>query len=136
MANFDIAYRETNRNEGGYANVKGDTGGETYGGISRRWWPHWQGWPLIDQIKRNHKDFLHLINTDERLKKMKRAFYKINFWNALMLSKVNNQGIANQIYDMSVSAGMSAGAKLAERIAGLPETGKMSENLIKTLNHD
>lgn len=34
--------------EGGYANVLGDKGGETYMGISRVYWPSWPGWPVID----------------------------------------------------------------------------------------
>ena len=32
MSNFSIAFRETMAHEGGYANVTGDKGGETYAG--------------------------------------------------------------------------------------------------------
>jgi len=37
--------------EGGYANLKGDSGKETYRGISRVYHPNWSGWEVVDQIK-------------------------------------------------------------------------------------
>ena len=37
--------------EGGYANDPNDSGGETFRGVSRRNWPKWPGWPLIDRAK-------------------------------------------------------------------------------------
>ncbi len=136
MAEFEIAYHKTNGHEGGYVFDPDDRGGETYGGISRRWHPGWMGWRLIDQTKRNYPgSYKDEINSDPRLLKMKRAFYKVNYWNPLRLSEINNQEIANQIYDMSINSGISNGVKLAERVARLPETGRMSTNLINALNH-
>jgi lysozyme family protein len=41
----------TLRFEGGYANVPGDRGGETYQGISRRFNPDWPGWTILDRYK-------------------------------------------------------------------------------------
>jgi len=37
--------------ESGYANVKGDKGGETYRGITRKNHPEWDGWKTIDKKK-------------------------------------------------------------------------------------
>ena len=45
---FSQAFAATMQHEGGYANVQGDKGGETYMGISRVYWPSWPGWPVID----------------------------------------------------------------------------------------
>ncbi|MDR2457828.1 MAG: hypothetical protein LBD41_05040, partial [Clostridiales Family XIII bacterium] len=41
--------------EGGYSNVPGDLGGETYAGISRKYNPDWQGWETLDLIPQAHK---------------------------------------------------------------------------------
>ncbi len=38
--------------EGGYSNVAGDKGGETYRGISRKSNPNWSGWKFIDKVKK------------------------------------------------------------------------------------
>ncbi len=48
---FQKALAHTLEFEGGYANDPADSGGETFRGISRRNWPQWEGWPLIDQAK-------------------------------------------------------------------------------------
>ena len=50
MADFNQAFDITMGHEGGYANNKLDTGGETYRGVSRNNWPDWEGWRLIDRL--------------------------------------------------------------------------------------
>ena len=40
---FDRAFVTTMQSEGGYVNNPKDPGGETYMGISRNNYPHWQG---------------------------------------------------------------------------------------------
>lgn len=52
MADFDKAYFRTCKFEGGYANDKNDSGGETYKGISRVHNPKWGGWKIIDSYKK------------------------------------------------------------------------------------
>ena len=39
------------REESGYANVSGDLGGETYRGITRKNFPKWDGWKIVDENK-------------------------------------------------------------------------------------
>ena len=51
MADFATAYAPLAGFEGGWCNVPGDSGGETYAGIARRYWPDWPGWKLIDGEK-------------------------------------------------------------------------------------
>ena len=51
MADFATAYAPLAGFEGGWCNVQGDSGGETYAGIARRYWPDWPGWKLIDGEK-------------------------------------------------------------------------------------
>jgi lysozyme family protein len=49
---FETAYKQTAKFEAGYANDPRDPGGETFRGISRVSHPNWDGWPIVDQIKR------------------------------------------------------------------------------------
>ena len=53
MSQFLSALAFTLSEEGGYANVAGDTGGETYRGISRNNFSSWEGWPVIDSMRLN-----------------------------------------------------------------------------------
>ena len=49
MAIFNSAFQITMGNEGGYANNPADSGGETYKGIAKNYWPNWEGWTAVDQ---------------------------------------------------------------------------------------
>ena len=63
MADFDIAYGETELREGGYVNDPVDRGGETHRGVARKFNPDWKGWALVDRLKReNPQDFKAVIN--------------------------------------------------------------------------
>lgn len=135
MADFAIAYKLTNLNEGGYTVTDGDTGEETFDGISRRYHPNWPGWKIIDEIKSAGKNVIRNINFDERLKVLKRSFYLNEFWNPLRLSELDNQELANEIYDSAVNIGIPNAVKMAYRIAQLVEQTAVSDTLINTLNH-
>ena len=132
MANFEIAYNLTAKYEGGYANVKGDNGGETYAGIARKFWPNWEGWNIVDKNKPlKHNQFIK----DDNLKAAVKSFYKRQFWDSFMGDKINDQAIANRIYDFGVNAGVSASIKMVQRALGVTETGKITESLISLINN-
>ena len=109
MANFKEAWSITSVNEGGYANVVGDHGGETYRGITRPNFPHWKGWPIVDA----HKPLHHgaMIN-DVALEKMVEDFYVDNFWKPIHGDTMTDQDLANQVFDMAVNAGVGEALKL------------------------
>ena len=112
MANFDIAYKITSGNEGGYANVDGDTGAETYCGISRKWFPKWTGWQLVDAAKPlKHGQIIK----SELLPKFVRSFYKNEFWDKIGGDKIEPQALANQVYDMAVNASVATALKLLKQ---------------------
>ena len=90
MAEFLIAYKETLDFEGGKVNHKLDRGGQTYMGISRKNWPYWAGWQIIDQ---GHEPPIELIHD----------FYKLNFWDRISLGAIINQKIANELFDTGVN---------------------------------
>jgi hypothetical protein len=64
ILDFDKAFEQIKRYEGGYGNDPSDAGGETYCGISRISHPNWPGWQFIDQNRpiRYNKIFPELLD--------------------------------------------------------------------------
>lgn len=136
MAEFKIAEAETGRAEGLYANNPKDTGKETFAGISRLWWPKSKIWPIIDKIKKavvkpgmniHNRNVWKLINKESKkypeLVGLISSFYKINFWNINQLDRINDQQIANTVYDFSVNAGEDEAAETLQESVNILMTG-------------
>lgn len=129
MAEFLTAYSITNKNEGGYNNDPQDAGKETYAGISRRYWPNWPGWKIVDNYKPLKRE--QIIKNDQ-LKALVKQFYYDNFWKAAKADFIQNQQVANQVYDFMVNSG-----RAAEQIniaLALPAVNKISSDTITKIN--
>lgn len=113
MADFLVAFPLIGVHEGGYAKVSGDSGGETYAGISRRNWPKWAGWAIVDacQPLRNGE----VIEGDIAL--LVAGFYKANFWDTIKLYGVMSQRVANFVFDWYVNSGVWAVRALQEALS-------------------
>ena len=133
MADFLIAFNRTEKNEGKdiWTKVDGDSGGETWSGISRKANPSWSGWKILDQIK--NKKNGQKISTPE-LEERKQSLYRTNYWNPIWGDEIINQKVANDLYDTGVNMGPSTSIKLSERQFGMKETGRMSDELLNKLN--
>jgi lysozyme family protein len=143
MADFKTAYKITMAHEGGYANNPADTGGETWKGIARKKHPDWPGWTIIDKAKNgNFPANLHSVSG---LQDMVESFYKVKFWDYLKLDQVNNQKIANELFDTSVNMGQGIAALFLQRslnvsnrngkeYADLQVDGSIGPVTINTLN--
>lgn len=133
MADFLIAFNRTEKNEGKdiWTKVDGDSGGETWSGISRKANPSWSGWKILDQIK--NKKNGQKISTPE-LEEHKQSLYRTNYWNPIWGDEIKNQKVANDLYDTGVNMGPSTSIKLSERQFGMKETGRMSDELLNKLN--
>lgn len=132
MANFQAAYDKTSKNEGGYANVSGDTGGETYAGISRKWFPNWRGWPIVDAakpLKWNQK-----IKND-KLAQLVRDFYKKEFWDRVGGDQIEDQLTAERLYDFGVNAGQGVSLKQIQAVLGIAQTGRLDAATIEAINN-
>lgn len=108
MASFDIAYVLTHNSERGYANHKSDAGGETWNGIARRYHPDWSGWLILDKYK--DKDNLPLSVVD-KLKPLEKEFYLVNFWWPISGPFIEDQEVANLLYDIAVNGGTERAAR-------------------------
>lgn len=133
MANFDEAYLRTLKFEGGYANVDGDSGEETYKGISRAANPNWEGWKIVDEY-RTKSNFPKNLDGNQELQKLVRKCYKDNYWDKVWGDRIKHQKVANDLYDVAVNCGPAMSIKLSERQFKMKETGKMSEQLLSRLN--
>ena len=108
MADFDIAYGETEIHEGGYVNDPDDPGGETHRGVSRRFHPDWPGWPIIDRIKADHPDdFVERINSSEQLARLSRELYRERYWVPILGDRIPDQAVANKVFDTGVNQGVA-----------------------------
>lgn len=138
MADFLTAYKITNNNEGGYSNNPYDSGGETYAGISRNNWPNWEGWSHIDEIK-TRWDSIKNINTAIQISPYPfpawiQQFYKQNFWDPLQLDSVNDQQIANAVYDFGVNAGIVKSAKYIQQAVKVTPDGIIGQRTLRAVN--
>lgn len=134
MADFNKAFEITMGHEGGYANNPNDNGGETYKGVARKFWPKWEGWKAIDAIKSKYGASAAIINkhagTDAALQKAIKSFYKTNFWDVYSLDKVNDQAIAEEMFDTGVNMGIKVEAEFLQRALNLTNNnGKLFKDL-------
>lgn len=98
--------------EGGYANISGDAGGETYKGIARKKNSAWVGWQLLDThkpLKWNQKI------QDSQLDKMILEFYDAKYYQPIKADKIDSDMIRTHLYDMAVNAGTGAAVKLLQK---------------------
>lgn len=121
MAKFIKAYRKLEVFEGVYSNNPVDPGGETFKGISRKFWPKWEGWPIIDFFKRNNKEGISFdsLLRNSYLLKLTEDFYKNNFWDVFKLDDISDQDIANELFESSVNLGIVSTTKLLQKSLNL-----------------
>lgn len=143
MADFDKAFAATMGHEGGYANHKLDTGGQTYAGISRKNWPKWNGWKYVDTSVAKYNGNAALINADlsknQTVQVLIKEFYKSNFWYAINAGAINDQQLAHNVFDFAVNAGVGAASKMLQRAANkvcgdLEVDGQVGAKTIAALN--
>ena len=138
MADFKIAFNKVIKAEGGYVNDKDDRGGETYLGISRVHHPKSEMWEIIDARKRmkpgiSNRELTKILKDIPALDRIVMDIYRNDYWNEVKLDEVPSQKISEQIFDMSVNAGKGNGIKCAQRVLGLKDDGKFTDELYNKL---
>lgn len=112
MADFEIAYGETEIREGGYVNDPVDPGGETHRGVARRFHPDWEGWKIIDRYKVEFPDdFKRRINEDQKLVDLSKQLYRVKYWDPIRGDDIPNQHIANKVFDTGVNQGVATSVR-------------------------
>jgi lysozyme family protein len=118
MSIFEISAKLTMAAEGGYGNSSNDLGGETNFGISKRQYPHLN------------------IRTLTQLQALE--IYKVDFWNTFRIGEIENQSIANQVFDMFFNMDSAKAAKCVQRavcrLVKVEIDGVMGSETLKAIN--
>jgi len=130
MAEFLQASKFTLKQEGGSSQVIGDHGEETYCGISRKNWPNWQGWAIVDANKPLDRN--EVINSAE-LSNLVNLFYHNNFWQKINGDLIDSQKIAEFLFDWYVNSGAHA-TKALQTIIGVDADGAFGAHSVSVLN--
>ncbi len=146
MADFDIAYGETEIREGGYVDDPVDKGGETHRGVARKFNSDWPGWKIIDQLKRDHPtDFKKWINESAELATLAKELFRKRYWAPIRGDEIPNQHIANKLFDTGVNQGVARSVRYLqdglnllnrnqENYADIKIDGKFGKQTLETLN--
>lgn len=142
MANFASGYKAVIvPNEGGYVPLAtaisiGDSGGETYKGVSRNNNPSWPGWGIIDKYKAQYGiPKLNYYFVSPALDKMVYDLGYKNYWQINKLDSVNSQAIANLIMDIDYGSGPYIGAISAQRALGITADGDIGTQTLNAINN-
>lgn len=122
MANFSKALQKVLQHEGGYANDPDDPGGETYKGVARKMHSKWEGWHLIDML-RKQKNFPENLDANVELQEKIERFYEVNYWDRLNADEIANEEVAISVFDFAVNAGVATSACLAQLVVGQKADG-------------
>jgi lysozyme family protein len=104
--------------EGGWVNDPTDRGKETYSGISRKWYPGWPGWIIVDRMKAEPR-FPANLKTDKILSDMVFRFYDDEYWKKLGLEDVADKESAEEIFEMAVNFGIEPAVKIVQEAVNL-----------------
>ena len=121
MADFLKAYALVKGFEGGWCDVEGDAGGETYAGIARNFFPAWPGWAVVDEAKK-HCSFYqgaaifscHLAQLPS-LADMVADWYRTEWWERMGLAFLP-QPVANELFEQAVNLGRAGSGKYVQRL--------------------
>jgi lysozyme family protein len=133
MADFNKAFLLILANEGGYSNDSDDPGGETYKGIARKKQPDWIGWIIVDAMKKQ-ANFPASLDQSQNLQAEIQLFYKVIFWDNIGGDQINDQEVANSIFDFAVNSGVSTSIGLAQQVVGASCDGVIGTKTIQAIN--
>lgn len=133
MAKFLLYAPTLLKHEGVDSDHKDDPGGLTRFGVTIATWREY-GWDKDRDGDVDEAD-LKVITYDDAMK-----IYKPKYWDKLRADEINNQEVANIIFDHGVNAGISRAAKMAQAILNLyfgqnlSIDGKIGPATLKVLN--
>jgi len=123
--NFDITFDYTMVYEGDYSQIDD----ETYKGINRKHNPTWAGWATIDNYKAamvndTISSLNAALNRDTNLQAHVKEFYYSEYWLPLHCEQLNDQILANVLFDTAVNIGKRKAILCLQQIMSvlLPES--------------
>lgn len=129
MADFDIFFGITSKNEGGYTRDPH----ETWMGIDRAEQPAWGGWSMVDSMK-GQSDFPHCLYANSDLLQSVKDFFRSRFWEPIKGDEITAQEIADKLYDAGVNMGVGTAIKLMQEALSLAVDGIIGTHTIGAIN--
>lgn len=111
---FNEAIAEVLDVEGGYVNDPDDPGGETIGGIARKYNPRWPGWSIIDEIKARGE-----VPQTSDVERELYEYYRIMYWDPVRCSDLQDDAVALVVFDTSVHMGTHRAAMYLQEALNL-----------------
>lgn len=100
MVDFDKAFDRLMGHEGGYTDGKGDPGGETKWGVSKRSYPHLD----IQSLTRDGA----------------KVIYRRDFWGRVA---VTSPALRYQVFDFAVNSGIDTAVRKLQQVLGVADDG-------------
>lgn len=132
MADFEKAFEHLKPLEGGYSCDPADHGGETFMGISRKYWPQWIGWKRVEQLKAC-EHFPELLRHDAIMLEDVEDFYRMWFWTP-RLALLVNQDLANWLFQISVNVGATRAIKFLQQSLDIPDDGRWGDQTCRAVD--
>ena len=133
MADFTQAFQLVVAHEGGYVNDPDDPGGETYKGVARKINSKWEGWTTVDMLRRQ-AGFPANLDKDVALQEAVTDFYRVVFWDKMKGDQIDDQTVANSIFDFAVNAGLSTSVSLAQMVVNVGADGVIGSQSLTAIN--
>lgn len=128
MANFFESFKKVLSAEGLYSDNVNDIGGITYCGISRVFFPDWNGWDYIDAVKNiNGAPDFSLMPAEKKvaLEIEVQNFYRNEFWKRIQGDRIPYQDVADELFDSAVNTGVGTAVEfLQDALNVLNRNGK------------
>lgn len=126
---FEKELERVLEHEGYYSNDSRDRGGETYRGISRRWFPKWVGWEIVDAYPNKHD-----LRYNDELEREVANFYYAYFWIRVKAHEIEDDFVAGMIFNFSVNMGKKPIAKKIQRVLCVTPDGIIGPKTLSALN--
>ncbi|ROS05698.1 putative peptidoglycan binding protein [Sinobacterium caligoides] len=120
MQTFNESLRKVISDEGGYLlhTIKGDKGGETFAGITRKNFPGAGVWGLIDGGKPHDSDEVKASVAD---------FYYKTYWQPLLCGELLDSGTADMLFSFAINMGSRTAVKRLQIAVHTKPDGVMGE---------
>ena len=113
---YNKNYKLLIENERGYVppTTTTDLGGETINGISRRFFPDWDGWVIVDRFDDKSKHSVMWSDLEPLIKN----FYYENFWKKICLHREppkSHWGVYEELFDTAVNQSKKSAIKYLQK---------------------
>lgn len=130
MADFERAYALVGAPAAGYADGKDGRTGESYCGISRRFYPQWSGWRRVDAA-RARAGFPASLDRDRYLPGMVERFHKKQYWDRLAGDQLGHQVLAEELYRCAVDQGARRTVRILQQSLNMLRAARQDRALLE-----